>query len=184
MPNAFRILNRLPLALGAWLLLPGSLRAQMPAADPADVGSIEGIVHAYYDVINGPPGAPRQWRRDSTLYMPGAMFVAMDEKDGAPVASLQTPEEYRRATDKNFVQHGFFETEIGHRVERFGNVAQVRSVYETRRLANGPLLGRGINYLLLYWDGKRWWISSAVWDDERADNPLPSRWVGAKEEAP
>src|SRR5262249_34531531 len=31
---------------------------QIPAADPADVGTIEGIVNAYYEVINGPPGAP------------------------------------------------------------------------------------------------------------------------------
>jgi len=155
-----------------------------PPPDTADVATIDGIVHAYYDVINGPPGAPRQWRRDSTLYMPGAMFVAMGERDGVPRATLMTPEDFRRATNADYVQHGFFETEVGHRIERFGNVAQVRSVYETRRLAAGPLTGRGINYLLLYWDGKRWWIASAVWDDERKDNPLPAGWVGARERVP
>jgi len=160
------------------------LSAQLPPADPKDVATIEDIVHAYYDVINGPAGAPRQWRRDSTLYMPGAMFVSMDEKDGRPVAHPMTPEEYRRSADPGFVKLGFFETEIGSRVERFGNVAQVRSVYETRREQGGRLLGRGINYLLLYWDGTRWWISAAVWDDEREDNMLPSGWVGAEEHAP
>jgi hypothetical protein len=156
----------------------------MPRADPADVGTIDGIVHAYYDVINGPAGTPRQWRRDSTLYMPGATFVAMKERDGKPAPDIMTPEQFRRATDREFVEQGFFEMEIGHRIERFGHVAQVRSAYETRRATAGPLLGRGVNYLLLYWDGSRWWISSAVWDDERPDNKLPASWVAREERVP
>jgi hypothetical protein len=158
--------------------------AQTPTPDAADVGTIKGIVHAYYDVINGPPGAPRQWRRDSTLYMPGAMFVSMDERDGKPRPTRMTPEEYRRSVDADFVAKGFFETEIGSRIERFGNVAQVRSVYETRRLAAGPLLGRGVNYLMLYWDGTRWWITGAVWDDERGSSRLADSWIGRFEEVP
>jgi hypothetical protein len=168
------------------ILLLGLPRAaaQLPPADPRDVGTIEGIVNAYYDVINGPPGTPRQWRRDSTLYMPAATFVSMDEKGGKPVANVMTPEEYRRGVNASFVEKGFFETEIGHRIERFGNVAQVRSVYETRHAAKGPLLGRGVNYLMLYWDGSRWWIAGAVWDDERPSNPLPRSWVGKNERQP
>ena len=163
------------------LLLPSLLAAQaMPTPLPKDVETIEGIVAAFYDVISGPAGQPRAWRRDSTLYMPGAMFVAMDLKDGKPVAWFATPEQFRQATDKNFVEKGFYEAEIGSNIERFGNVASVRSVYETRRTADGPLLGRGINYLTLFWDGKRWWIANAVWDDERPDNPIPKEWIRPK----
>lgn len=91
----------------------------------------------------------------------------MRERDGKPLAEVMTPEQFRHAFNADLVEKGFFETEIGHRIERFGNVAQVRSVYETRRAAGAPLLGRGVNYLLLYWDGTRWWITGAVWDDER-----------------
>jgi hypothetical protein len=158
--------------------------SQSPRAEAGDVATIEGIVHAYYDVINGPPGVPRQWRRDSTLYMPGATFVAMRQQNGKPAADVMTPEAFRRAVNDDFVKQGFFETEIGHRIERFGNVAQVRSVYETRHAAGGPLLGRGVNYLLLYWDGARWWITSAVWDDERSGNKLPDSWIGRRTVAP
>ncbi len=160
---------------------PARAAAQMPVADPADVGTIEGIVSAYYDVISGPAGSPRQWRRDSTLYTPGATFVAMRERDGKPLAEVMTPEEFRRAFNADFVEKGFLETEIGQRIERFGHVAQVRSVYETRRAPKAPLLGRGVNYLLLYWDGTRWWITGAVWDDERPGNKLPESWVGRRE---
>ncbi len=156
----------------------------MPSPDSADVSTIEGIVAAYYGVISGPAGAARQWRRDSTLYTPGATFVAMRERDGKPLVELMTPEQFRRAFNADFVEKGFFETEIGRRIERFGNVAQVRSVYETRRAANGPLLGRGVNYLLLYWDGARWWITGAVWDDERPDSKLPRSWIGRRELEP
>jgi quercetin dioxygenase-like cupin family protein len=155
--------------------------AQMPPANPADVGTVEGIVAAFYDVINGPPGTPRQWRRDSTLYMPKATFVSMGEKNGKPVPTVMTPEEFRRAVNTELVEQGFFETEIGHRVERFGNVAQVRSVYEMRRTPRGALLGRGVNYLLLYWDGARWWIANAVWDDERRDSKLPPSWIDRRD---
>lgn len=155
----------------------------MPPADPADVGTIEGIVTAFYDVINGPAGTPRQWRRDSTLYMPKATFVSMGEKDGKPIPAVMTPEEFRRAVNPELVEKGFFETEIGHRVERFGNVAQVRSAYEMRRTAKGHPFGRGVNYLLLYWDGGRWWIANAVWDDERPGNQLPRSWIDSREPA-
>jgi hypothetical protein len=123
--------------------------AQLPPADPRDVGTIEGIVNAYYDVINGPPGTPCQWRRDSTLYMPAARFVSMDEEGGKPVAKVMTPEEFRRSTNALFVEEGFFETEIGHRIERFG-----------------------------------WWITGAVWDDERLGNRLPRSWIGTGERKP
>ncbi len=174
----------IPLVAVFALGLPALATAQMPPANPADVGTIEGIVHAYYDVINGPPGAPRQWRRDSTLYMASAMFVAMDERDGKPVPAIMSPEDFRRRANAGMVKNGFYEIEIGSRIERFGNVAEVRSVYETRNKEGGPLTGRGINYLMLYWDGTRWWITGAVWDDERQDNPIPAAWVGAHERAP
>ncbi|MEO8030701.1 MAG: hypothetical protein ABI765_07620 [Gemmatimonadota bacterium] len=158
--------------------------AQAPVADPRDVGTVEGVMHAYYDVINGPPGAPRQWRRDSTLYMPGVLFVAMSVDSGKPKAWISTPDQYRSAVNGMFVKYGFYETEIGSHIDRFGNVAELRSVYETRRAEGGKLFGRGVNYVMLYWDGTRWWISAASWDDERPDNPIPASWIGVHEHAP
>jgi hypothetical protein len=167
-------------ALMAALMLGsrGALRAQTPAADPADVGTITDIVRVSYEVISGPAGTPRQWRRDSTLYMPGATFVATAERDGHARARILTPEEYRQGANAPFVTEGLFEYEIGSHIERFGNVAQVRSVYETRHALDGPLTGRGVNYFQLYWDGTRWWITGMVWDQERPNNPIAEGWVG------
>ena len=160
------------------------LPAQPPAANPSDVATIQAIVRTSYEVISGPAGTPRQWRRDSTLYAPSATFTAMSERDGKPHVTTMTTEEYRRATNDGFVSRGFFEFEIGSRIERFSNVAIVRSVYASRRTADGPIETRGVNYFTLYWDGARWWISGMVWDSERPTNPLPDEWVGRQERSP
>ena len=106
------------------------------------------------------------------------LVCALSAPHNAP--AQRPPEEFRRAVNPDFVKKRFFETEIGHRIERFGNVAQVRSVYETRRTAHGPVSGRGVNYLQLYWDGFRWWIANAVWDDERPNNKLSQSWIDRK----
>ena len=159
-----------------------ALHAQPPVANPADVGTIADIVRVSYETISGPAGTPRQWRRDSTLYSPTATFVDMSERDGKPVVTTETPEDYRRKNNADFVKKGLIETEIGSHIERFGNVAVVRSISVARRTHEGPIDGRWVNYFTLYWDGIRWWISGMVWDEERPNNPIPKSWIGVRDE--
>jgi hypothetical protein len=52
-------------------------------------------------------------------------------------------------------------------------VATVLSSYEGTVASTGKVATRGVNIFQLYFDGKRWWILSMVWDEERPDNPLP-----------
>jgi hypothetical protein len=75
-------------------------------------------------------------------------------------------------SDPGLVRDGFFERDIHRVMERFGNVVHVWSSYEFTQKADGPVLGRGVNSLQLYWDGSRWWITSAAWDGERPNNRL------------
>lgn len=156
--------------------------AQGPAANPVDVGTIGDIVRASYETISGPAGAPRQWRRDSTLYAPSATFVALDERGGRVQVTTMTPQQYRLLNDSALVARGLFETEIGRHIERFGDVAQVRSVSVVRRTSHGPVEARYVNYFQLYWDGGRWWIAGMVWDRERAGARIPRSWIGSVEE--
>lgn len=152
------------------------------APDSADVATIADLVAASYDVMNGPAGQPRQWRRDSSLYAPGAQFVAVREQDGQVQSRVMTADQYRDRSFPNFERSGLYETEIGRQVERFGNVAQVRSVAVARRTAGGPPMARYVNYYQLYHDGSRWWIAGIVWDEERPDNPIPPAWIGRWED--
>lgn len=155
--------------------------AQHPVANTADVRTIGDIVRASYETITGPAGKPRQWRRDSTLYAPTATFTAADERNGKAQIATMTPEQYRRGNDSAFVARGIYESEIGRHIERFGNVAAVRSISVVRRTPNGPIELRSVNYYNLYWDGTRWWIAGIVWDIERPSAPIPASWIGRVE---
>jgi len=159
----------LALLFGAFSTSP----AQSLAARTEDVATIDGIIKAFYDVISGPAGTPRQWQRDSTLYIPRVRFVAMDVREGRPVAAVMDHAEFVARYNGAFVDRGFFEQEIHRVTKRFGNIAHVFSTYEYRASEKGPVQGRGVNSIQLYWDGVRWWIASATWDDERPDNPIP-----------
>lgn len=176
----FRVASLLCVVLVAVaLFVPAQqVKVESIAARAEDVATIDGIIKAYYEVISGPAGQPRQWARDRTLYIPDVRFVAMNvDKDGKPVAHIMSHGEYVERTDTGVVQEGFYESEIHRVTRRFGNIAHVFSTYESRRTEGGPVIGRGINSLELFWDGKRWWIAANLWDQERPDNPIPKEYL-------
>lgn len=170
---------------GLFLLFPQSsaiLQAQkkvhvdrpVTPARPEDVSTIEGIVKASYETISGGVGVPRQWGRDRTLFDPNSRSVAIhvDAKSGAIKTESMTEQDFADRSDTSIVKNGFTERELKHAIHRFGNVATVLSSYEGTT-ADGKSKERGINIFQLYFDGKRWWILSMVWDEERPDNPIP-----------
>jgi hypothetical protein len=151
------------------------------AARPEDVGTLDGIMKAFYDVISGPAGQPRQWSRDRSLYIPEIRFVAMSiNKKGRPSARIATHQQFVDASNDYFLKEGFFEQEIHRTTQRFGNIAHIWSTYESRNKADGPIIARGINSVELFFDGTRWWIASNIWDDERPDSPIPAEYLPKK----
>jgi len=141
---------------------------------PEDVSSVDGIMKAFYEVISGPAGEARQWSRDRTLYIPGVRFVSMGvNAKGEPLAHVMDHQQFVDSTDTDLTAKGFFEWEIHRETKRFGNIAHIFSTYESRITKDGPVIARGVNSIELYWDGQRWWIAGATWDEERKDNPLP-----------
>ena len=145
---------------------------------PEDVATVDGILAAFYDVISGPAGQPRQWSRDRTLYIPNVQFVSMNtDSTGRIHAAVMDHQMFVDGSNDGLVRRGFFEREIHRTTRRFGNVVHVFSSYEMRERADGPAIGRGINSIELFWDGTRWWIAAAQWDDERPDNPIPNEYL-------
>jgi len=139
-----------------------------------DVSSLDGIIKAFYEVVSGPAGEPRQWSRDRTLYIPGVRFVSMNvNAKGEPVAHVMDHQQFVDSSDDYVTSKGFFEWEIHRETKRFGNIAHIFSTYESHITKDGPVIARGVNSIELFWDGKRWWIADAIWDEEREDNPLP-----------
>ncbi|HUP20570.1 MAG TPA: hypothetical protein VM778_11525 [Gemmatimonadota bacterium] len=145
-----------------------------PAADPADVESIDAIVAAVYESISGPAGE-RDWPRFRTLFAPGALLVpAAPRSDGsAPLRALGV-EQYVQAAGAFFRENPFYEVESGRTLERFGNVANAMSAYESRRAPEEEPFTRGINTITLVHDGQRWWLVSIAWDEHRPGNEIPA----------
>ena len=139
-----------------------------------DVSTIEGLVKASYEAISGGVGVPRDWGRDRTLFDPNSRSVAVevDSKTGTITTQAKTEQDFADEADAWMVKNGFTERELAHVIKRYGSVATVLSSYEGKTAA-GKVVSRGVNIFQLYFDGKRWWILSMVWDEERPGNPIP-----------
>lgn len=156
-----------------------SLAAQAPAAKPEDVKSPEAIVAACYDVISGAPG-DRNWDRFRSLFAPSARLTAsVETPDGKHIVQLLNVEQYAQHAGAYFQKTGFYEHGIHNEMQRFGNVAQIFTSYESRHSPAEVPFEHGINSFQVLYDGQRWWVVSILWDEERKDNPLPAGMVNS-----
>ena len=144
------------------------------APQSSDVSSIEAIVAASLESLSGPVGAPRQWPRYLSLLDPHARLVSVtfDPKAGTPKTNRMSRDEYVRYANDYLVSAGFVDRKLGCVTSRYGNVATARCGFEG--LEQARRVERGVAIYQLYFDGKRWWILSVVWDQERPGNPIPA----------
>ena len=115
-----------------------------PSADPADVSTIDGIIAAYYEVVSGPAGQPRDWARDSTLHHPSALILIPGTGADGETTLQATDLAGFHAQSNSLVEAGFFEHEIARRTERHGAVAHVWSTYAWRQTEDGPVGGQNV----------------------------------------
>ena len=152
--------------------------ATTPAANPADVASIDAIIAAVYDVISGPAGKKRDWDRMRSLFIPGARLIPTGPRPtGGYGARALTVEDYVTRGGPMLEKEGFFESESARRTESFGQIAHVFSTYESRHAPGEKPFQRGINSIQLVNDGTRWWIVTIFWQGEDEKNPLPEKYL-------
>lgn len=164
----------------AWLALalaPNAVQAQAGGGRLEDVATLDGILAAYYEVVSRPAGTAPDRARDEWIHHPDALVAITGlAADGAAVIRTMTLAEYHdRFGDPD--AEAFYEWELHRVVQRFGNVAHVWSTYASSREAGGEVIGRGINSIQLYNDGERWWITSWIFDQERAGNEIPAEFL-------
>ena len=163
----------------------GGLSAQQPAAPvpppaaPADVASEDAIVKALYDVISGSAGQPRNWDRMRSLFIPQARLIPTGRApDGSYRQRVLTVEDWIAGVEPFFAREGFFERELAHRSEAFGQIVHRFSTYDSRHATTDTTaFARGINSIQLFNDGKRWWVVTIMWDAERPGLTLPERYL-------
>ncbi|HXM33367.1 MAG TPA: hypothetical protein VN921_06915 [Chthoniobacterales bacterium] len=152
--------------------------------NPNDVASIDAIITAAYDVISGPAGQKRDLERERSLFLPGARLIPTAMKAGIASASESGPqfldvEGCIARVEPYFAESGFYEKEVARRTERFGQIAQAWSTYESRHSQTDPEpFMRGINSIQLFNDGTRWWIVTIYWQHESVEAPLPEKYLG------
>jgi hypothetical protein len=146
-----------------------------PAADPKDVESIDAIIAAVYAAISGPAGQPRQWDRFRSLMAPGARLMPTGRRQSNGVLRVWSVEEYIAAATPQLVPNGFYERELGRKMERYGNIVHLMSAYDSKRSASDAQpFTRGVNSFQLWFDGTRWWVVSIFWEAETPENPIPA----------
>jgi len=157
------------------LMTPAELAAKVPPAKPDDVGSVDAIMHAIYEVISGPVGT-RDWNRLRSLCLPTTLFTTSGKrKDGSPFIVSWSVEDYIREAGVIFTREAFYENAIVNQPERFGGMTQVFSSYESRHNPGEKPFQRGINSFQLIHDGTRWWVVSIAWAAETPEIPLPAK---------
>jgi hypothetical protein len=167
---------------------------QPPAANAADVASMDSIIAALYDVISGPAGRKRDWDRFRSLFVLGARLIPTGPrrppgtKPDAPLTGNEeyatrvlTPEDYITRSSGILEERGFFEREVARRTEAYGHIAHAFSTYESRHKAeDAKPFQRGINSIQLMNDGKRWWVVSVFWEGETEKTALPDKYLKGK----
>lgn len=170
-----RVLSAFLALLLAGTALPAG--AQAPAANPRDVESIDAIMAAVYDVISGPAGQARDWDRFRSLMAPQARLIptGIDRATGEAVLRAWTAEEYIAEVGPRLERDGFFERELGRKMERYGNIVHLMSAYDSKRtLQDAQPFARGVNSFQLWFDGRRWWVVTIYWEAETPNTPIPT----------
>jgi len=149
---------------------------EVASREPA---SIEAIVAALYDTISGPMGKTRDWNRLRSLFYPGARLLRTTASaDGAVSMDAMDVAQFIKLADSYCQAHDFHERELFRRVDQFGHAAHVFSTYAASAALDGSQpLGRGINSIQLWFDGRRWWVMSLLWDDERPGQSIPPQYL-------
>lgn len=145
----------------------------------SDVESIDAIINAVYDVISGPADKERDWPRFRSLFVDGALLIpTAHEPDGEIVLGMMSPEDYAERASVFFKRtDGFYEREIGRKVDEYGAIAQVFSSYASFHEGEDKPFMRGINSFQLSHQGDRWAIVTILWEAESPDNPIPPEYL-------
>ena len=174
-------MSRCTLVLVGTVLGAGPLFAQTPRAD--DVASPEALVRATYDAISRAPGAPFQWERFRSLFLPEARLIPNTEQTGGRF-TVHTVESFITWIDDGWKRvigtpqdRGFAESHVAGVSEQFGDVAHMFSTYEKHIWGDRNVVGRGINSIQLVRKDGRWWISSIAWDEEPAGGQVPAKYL-------
>lgn len=143
------------------------------------VKTIDSTIETLYSVISGEKGEARNWELFKYLFHKDAKLMPSgNNRQGVTDIRYLSADQYIETSGKWLLENGFFEKEIGRKTDRFGNMAQLFSTYESFRTASDtkPFM-RGINSIQMLYDGSRWWILNIFWQGETPSQPIPKKYI-------
>lgn len=149
-------------------------------AGQSNVSSIDAIIKTVYESITFREGEKPDLDRFRSLFITNALFIRITP-DGVNKMDLGAfISSFSNRIDTGAMK-SFSESEISRKTHSYGSIAQVWSTYKKGINTEDPVsFGRGINSIQLFNDGKRWWITSILWQDETNDNPIPEKYLHKK----
>lgn len=158
---------------------PGVIAAHpdWPRADPDDVKTPQSIIAALSASISGDAGAPRDWNRFRSLFVPdaGRMVITRVPKAGPADVTVLSMEEYVTRSSSSASPQSFYEIPIAYDVQSFGQMTHVYESYGLHHTRADKPYVRGVNSFELLNDGTRYYVLQVYWDTERPGNPLPAK---------
>jgi len=142
-----------------------NLYAQQVTKFGDNVGTLDGIIKAYYDAVCVKKGGKISYVRDSLLHIPNVRVgLGGIDSSGNPVMHYISLKAYHKQSDAYMEKSGFYEHETARKVQNVRNLYHVWSTYESSYEQGGKVIAQGVNSIELYYDGKRFWILGWFYD--------------------
>ena len=153
--------------------LSGSAMAQAPGAGCALPSEAWGIPAALDAAVSGPADKDRACMKALLIPEARMMFVSRGA-DGAPTYRLETLDSWT-ARIKARGHAVLEEKQLNFLIDRYGDTAQLWSVYELS--SDGNAVTRGINGIQAIKEAGGWRITSLMVQAESAAAPLPKEYL-------
>lgn len=143
-----------------------------------DTETIESTMSAILEVISGPAGREMDWARWRNLFRGDVPFFIRAKGRNDEMRVVETSSEgYATGIGPNLAKRDFYETYANLKIDRYGDIAHVFMVYESKETPDAEPFDRGINSFQLMYDERRWWIVGLMWQAESTGVPIPEKYL-------
>lgn len=137
--------------------------------------TLDDLIQAVDEAVSGPTDKDRTCMRQ--IMMPDARLIPVSRgKDGNIAAHILTLDDWI-ARVKGGTHKEFYEVQIKHPADVYGNIAHLWSTYEVRPTPEGKPEVRGINSIQAVFNGTEWKVMEILWQSETPDTSIPAKYL-------